>query len=81
MKKKFILGQVVGFWNESISNLWFWNTFNDWITIVEGETYADCRKEIFQITEGKYSMDYPYEDYAHMIEEYNLKQVPLQPHR
>ena len=50
-------------------------------SIVEGKTYADCRKEIFRITEGKYSMDYPYEQYAHMIEEYNLKQVPLQPHR
>ena len=50
-------------------------------SIVESKTYADCRKEIFRITEGKYSMDYPYEDYAYMIEEYNLKQVPLQPHR
>jgi len=53
----------------------------DCYSIVEGKTYAACRKEIFRITEGKYSMDYPYEDYAYMIEEYNLKQVPLQPHR
>ena len=50
-------------------------------SLVEGETYADCLKEIFRITDKKYSMDYPYEQYADMIEEYNLKQVPLQPHR
>jgi hypothetical protein len=39
----------------------------DCYSIVEGETYTDCRKEIFQITKGKYSMDYPYEQYAYMI--------------
>ena len=50
-------------------------------SLVDGDTYEDCRKEIFRVTEGKYSIDYPYDEYAYMIQEYNLKEVPLQPHR
>lgn len=48
-------------------------------SVVEADTEDDCRKKVFEGTEGKFAFTYAEEDFAGQKEKYGLTEIPLQP--
>ena len=48
-------------------------------SVIEGESYSECRQIADEVTGGKFAFDYPEIAFAGQAEKYNLTEVPLQP--
>ncbi len=46
---------------------------------VEADSWGEARKQVMEVTGGKFAFDYPESKFADCIECYSLKEVPLQP--
>lgn len=54
---------------------------NGCYSVVEGDNYDGCLAKIREATQLKYAFDYSEEEGPKLVDKYNLRQVPLQPHR